>query len=242
MQNKFVDLICLIKDENGKEVFWRTDDKDFTTYNVLSQETELLELVKPYLNGNRIMIQAGGNCGLQVEKFALYFQSVYTFEPDPKSFHCLVNNLPYKNVIKLQACLGEKRTSIFLNLDPNDIGGNFVGKESGTIEIDLDSGSLGGNVSKNYSGYVPLIRIDDMNLPHCDMIQLDIEGSELNALYGSNETIKKYKPVIVVELCEPWLNRYGHTPSLVRQHLSSLGYVQVNTYTTDYIFVHKDKL
>ena len=240
MQSKFNDLICVIKNENDKEIIWRLDDNNFLTYNVLSQETELLELVKPYLKGNRIMVQAGGNCGLQVEKFALHFESVYTFEPDPVSFHCLVNNLPYKNVIKLQACLGEKRTSVFLNIYANDIGGNYVGKESGSLELDLESDQL--KAATSYSGFVPSIRIDDMNLPHCDLLQLDVEGSELNALNGSTETIKKYKPVIVVELFAPWLGRYGHNPAMVRQYLSDMGYVEVNTYTSDHIFVHKDSL
>lgn len=242
MEKNYSELLCVLNSEDDQKIVWRLDDKNFETYGVFCEETELLNFVKPYLRGSRIMIQAGGNCGMQVEKFAKHFDTVYTFEPDPVNFHCLVNNLPYRNVIKLQACLGNKRSSVLLSLDPNNIGGHWVGNESGSIEMNLDSPILSGKVVKNVSGFVPLLMIDDMNLPDCDLIQLDIEGSELNALYGCSETIKKYKPVIVLELCEPWLNRYGHTPSLVHSHMKSMGYVLVDTYTTDYIFVHKDKL
>jgi hypothetical protein len=42
-----------------KKWFWRSDDTDLNTYNILSSETDLLERVKPYLNGNSVVIQAG---------------------------------------------------------------------------------------------------------------------------------------------------------------------------------------
>ncbi len=41
--NNFVDLICQI----NEKWIWRKDDKDFGTFKVLSQETDLLEKVKP---------------------------------------------------------------------------------------------------------------------------------------------------------------------------------------------------
>jgi hypothetical protein len=80
--------------------FWRSDDTDFGDFNVLSRETELLEKIKPYLKNNKVAVQAGGNCGMQVVKFAEFFENVYTFEPDPINFNCLVNNLLYDNVFK----------------------------------------------------------------------------------------------------------------------------------------------
>jgi FkbM family methyltransferase len=210
--NNFSDLICKI---NEKWV-WRIDDNDFGTFKALSLETELLEKVKPFLKGNKVIVQAGGNCGMQVDKFAQFFETVYTFEPDPINFHCLVNNLTYTNVIKFQCCLGNEHKMVSMVTLENQIGGFYVNPDKGTI---------------------PTLRIDDLNLDNCDFIQLDVEGYQLFALMGATETIKKFKPVISVEL--EWAYRYNINETEIISFLTNLGYYKVDTYTTDYIYVHQ---
>ena len=74
--SKFNDLIIMVDDK----WFWRKDDHNLKTFNGLSSETDLLEVVKPYLKGNRVVIQAGGNCGMQVVKFADHYASDYGFD------------------------------------------------------------------------------------------------------------------------------------------------------------------
>ena len=41
--------------------------------------------------------------------------------------------------------------------------------------------------------------IDNMNLDKCDLIKIDTEGAEPLVLMGAQETIKKFKPVIIFE-------------------------------------------
>jgi hypothetical protein len=65
---------------------------------------------------------------------------------------------------------------------------------------------------------------------------LDVEGFELKALRGAVNTIKKYKPVLCVELCEKWLNRYGDSSTDVIKFIENLGYKQVDIEGVDYIF------
>ena len=86
----------------------------------------------------------------------------------------------------------------------------------------------------------PTIIIDNLNLPGCDLIQLDIEGYELKALKGAIETIKKYKPVICVELCESWLNRYENTSEDIYNFLHSLNYKLVDSEGVDKIFMYNE--
>jgi hypothetical protein len=56
-----------------------------------------------------------------------------------------------------------------------------------------------GNQRVSGVGPIPTMRIDDLALPRCDLIYLDVEGEELNALKGAMETIERCKPVIVYE-------------------------------------------
>jgi len=207
------DLIIKIQDT----WFWRSDDTNFKTFKVLSSETELLEKVKPFLKSNKVVVQAGGNCGMQVVKFAEFFKTVYTFEPDPVNFYCLVNNLPYDNVIKFQCCLGESHKMISMNPLKDEIGGFYVNENKGNI---------------------PTLRVDDLNLSSCDFIQLDVEGYQLFALNGAINTIKKFKPVISIEL--DWVERYNFSHRDIINFLTNLGYEKVDSYTSDHIYVYKE--
>jgi len=148
-----------------------------------------------------IMIQAGGNVGYFTKKYADIFQFVYTFEPIPVLFHCINRNIQKDNVFKFQACLGEKHGCVSLGR-----------------KVDNNAGSL--NVTG--VGMTPTMRIDDLALPGCDLIQLDIEGYELFALKGGLDTINKYKPIIVIEVC--WGGRYGITPEMTDAWFNSIGY------------------
>ncbi len=168
------------------------------------------------------MVQAGGNCGFVLNGFVEQFTTIYTFEPDPVNFYCLNQNITSPNVIKIQGCLGNNTHPVTIqSLDrdgrPLDIGGFHI------------SGP----------GFTPVFRIDDLNLPDCNLIQLDVEGYEYEALLGAIETIKKFKPVLCVEFCENWLSRYGVSSDKVKELLSSIGYEFSFTHQVDQIFLPK---
>ena len=203
-----------------KKFWFPTEDKGIT-YSVLSRETDLLKAIMPFLKDNKVMVQAGGNCGMQILKFADFFDYVYTFEPEPKNFHCLNLNLNYNNVIKIQACLGDERGLVDLSAWGND----ERGYESGGYHV-------GGP-----RPYIPTLMIDDLGLTSCDLIQLDVEGFQLKALKGAINTIKKFKPVICTEIA--WIDRYGSTPDELNSFFESLNYYPVSGYTTDTIYVYQ---
>ena len=56
------------------------------------------------------------------------------------------------------------------------------------------------------------------------VIKIDVEGNELNVLLGSLETIRRAKPVIVIELLRKWMRTFDTHPQQVVDLLSSYGY------------------
>jgi len=72
----------------------------------------------------------------------------------------------------------------------------------------------------DYTNNTVLIRkmtLDELNLPRVDFIKIDIEGMEMEALAGARETIKKYRPILLIEKIktdnrqlEQWLNDNGY--------------------------------
>lgn len=154
-----------------------------------------------------VVVQAGGNCGMYPALFAHLFKTVYTFEPDPLNFYALVQNTQFDNIIKMQAALGDHH---------------------GMIEVHRQTMQNVGmhTVRKTETAFIPQLCIDDLALPSCGLIQLDIEGYEIHALTGARNTIEKFKPVIACERAD----------EKITQFLSARGYSMVGQSKMDAIY------
>ena len=156
---------------------WLWPATDVGAAAVLFSSVEDLTLVYPHVKKFDVVVQAGGNCGIWPKTMGEKFRVVYTFEPDPMNFRCLCANAPAANIFKFNASLGEEHRTTGLKLRPDNIGSHLI----------------------EGSGDIPMLRIDDLALTACDLIYLDIEGYEMNALKGGLETMRRFKPTIVAE-------------------------------------------
>lgn len=183
----------------------------------LNSHTEVMK----YVSNRTVLVQAGGNCGMVLNTFVQYFDTVYTFEPDTINFYCLNQNVTDSRVIKIQGCLGNAATPVNLQMREglSDIGSFYV---SGL-------------------GKVPVFKLDDLHLYDCGMIFLDVEGYEHNALLGSINTIEKYKPAIFLETEEAWLNVQNTTTERLTAFLISLGYKKIVDIGTNVLWIHSSK-
>ncbi len=151
------------------------------------------------------VVQAGGACGMYPFLLSTMFEVVYTFEPSVTSFYCLTHNTPRENVIKMNAALGHAHEMVRLNIsDETNVGTNTV--------------------TPDQMGIVPMLMIDDLDLPSCDFIMLDTEGFEYNTLIGAQQTIDKFKPLISLEL--------GQTDAIM-MFMEEMGYSIIATAHAD---------
>lgn len=176
------------------------------------------EIISSFVEEKKVCVQAGGNAGYYVKKYASLFDVVYTFEPDPVNFYCLNTNVDLSNVIKFQACLGKNHECVGLNKTTPDVGSTHV------------SGS----------GLIPTLTIDDLNLSNCNLIHFDIEGYELFALQGSEKTIEKFKPIIAYESHDAWARRYNVNLDEIEQFLIQRGYKFVGNAQGDKVFKYEN--
>lgn len=56
------------------------------------------------------------------------------------------------------------------------------------------------------------------------LIKIDIEGAELHALQGLEQTLKRHTPDLIVEVTDEYLRGMGHTAADMHQFLNYLGY------------------
>lgn len=162
-------------------------------------------IIKQQCKQFKVAVQAGGACGMYPRLLSEMFETVYTFEPSAISFHCLVHNCASERIVKFNAALGQSHQMIEVKYsDRSNIGMNTVHPSTG--------------------GFVPTFMVDDLDLQHCDLLMLDIEGYEINALVGASKTIAKHKPLIT---CENGLT------SDITQFMEDIGYRILGTYHAD---------
>lgn len=207
-----------------KGFWWTKDDGGGVTeteaspasccYDLTTNQPNEPANISRWVPNKRIMIQAGGNVGFFTKQYADIFEKVYTFEPVPLLFHCLNKNIQKDNVFKFQACLGDTH---------------------GCVSMGRRAGNNAGSENVVGPGSTPTMLIDDLKLPGCDLIQLDLEGYEFHALRGATETIRKYRPILALELAG-WEARYGVNGYDIEAWLKKYGYYCVAVIDANRIY------
>lgn len=164
---------------NDIPLYWVTSDRDCFNY-VVHDWNEYAHQIMSLVPQKTFVVQAGGNCGLYPLMYSKYFERVFTFEPDPVNFHCLAVNCISNKIIKINSAVGEKQEFLKIGIvDKLNVGMHRVG--AGDVIV--------------YS-----LPIDCLNLQHLALLHLDIEGFEYQAILGAIDTIKRCRPVVVLEV------------------------------------------
>jgi len=164
-----------------------------------------------------LAIQAGGACGIWPARLAGFFDEVITFEPVLDNYECLLANCErFDNIEANFGALGRKTSAVDMRRD------------------DFEKGNAGAWYTVPGTDILQ-VAIDDMNLSRCDLIMLDVEGSELEALAGAVGTISKFKPVVVIE--NKQLPHMKELAKKAEEFVVSLGYHQVAKYHNDLVLV-----
>jgi FkbM family methyltransferase len=123
-------------------------------------------------------------------------RKIFAFEPNPESFACaqwtaLLNGLT--NVDMRNAGLGEATKSALMRTLEN---GKAIGGASHLLRANGDYKSIQNDII-----WVDVVTIDEILPPVADVgiIQLDVEGYEKYALIGGINTIRKDRPIIILE-------------------------------------------
>lgn len=166
-----------------------------------------------FVTRRNVCVQAGGNCGIWVVRFAELFGHVYTFEPDRDNYWCLERNCQAPNVTMFNAALGHEPGAIRMEGQRDNCGALYIAP----------------------GGEIPVMTIDSLSLEACDLIYLDIEGYEFLALQGAAQTIARHRPVIAIEN-KGLSERYGKTAQAVERFICTLGYEVAARIRRDVIF------
>lgn len=154
------------------------------------------------------VVDVGANIGV----FSLWAErlgaDVNAFEPEPRTFKSLLANVRGRRITPRQAALvGQPTPSVRLYLSEVDSTRNtVVGKE-------IESGEP----LRDFVD-VPGVTLADVVGSGCDLLKLDCEGAEFEALLGADDAILRRAQRIILEF-----HRFAGSPDAIVERLEAAG-------------------
>jgi len=157
---------------------WRHNDY-WGWAHPLPEFAPLRDLILQHVKKRDVIIQAGGCMGMYPRLWAESFNLVYTFEPDPINFYCLVANCPDARIIKMQTALAASAMPCSACLVEE--------RNAGAVMLQAAGGPL------------LALPLDALSFQAVDAIQLDCEEWEENVIAGAKNTLVKHRPIVSLE-------------------------------------------
>jgi FkbM family methyltransferase len=188
---------------------------------------EMSRVIKKFVFDTTTAVDIGCHYGFFTRFLSEQFKTVHAFDFNDifKCFETNMQRFNCTNVIKHNHGLGEKQKYVATN---------------DWSERHKRRGPLGNHIDPEGKKQMQKIKtLDSFNLEGVGLIMCDTEGYELNVVKGALETIKKFKPVLVLEFHNRNLTKkFGYTLKHLQDYVESLGYRSIGYMNkVDQIFV-----
>jgi FkbM family methyltransferase len=128
-----------------------------------------------------VALDIGANVGLWSRDLVKSFGRVIAFEPVGIFRECLERNVSGDNFEVRPIALGDQ-----------DTRGTMIITEDNSGHSHLDPAAMG-------TGDVEVVRLDNLNFHDISYIKIDCEGYEYRILQGAEQTIRRCRPIVVIE-------------------------------------------
>lgn len=177
-------------------------------------EPETTRLIKQIVKRGDIVIDIGAHIGYFTRLASRQVGSsgrVYAFEPDTENRTLLMQNTKrYRNVLVHAAAITEKEgRAPFYHVEGSTGCHSTIAQEHAE-RLEVPSITLDAFMQETGTG-------------HADVIKMDIEGGELNALRGMERTLA-LKPRLIIEYNPEALVRAGNAPETLPDSLAAHGF------------------
>lgn len=171
-----------------------------------------LDVAMRYVRKRGVAVDVGGHCGIWARELCKLFAQVHSFEPVKDHRDCYEQNQRSTNWTLYPYALGEKDGRAGYETKPGSSGDTWL-TEGGTVEVK---------------------KLDWFDLSP-DLIKLDCEGYELFALKGGEATLRKCRPVVIVEQKPGHASRFGLGDTDAVSWLQGLGYTLKREIVGDFV-------
>lgn len=168
-------------------LYWR-----LRAYRSLLRGEPELRLLRYLVDPAKTSVDAGANKGVYTYFLSRLSRHVYAYEPNPKIFALLEKSVRHRNVTLAPAALAERSGEDVL----------VVPKRKRSYSNQLASLRKGKFPGQHGEVKVQTRRLDDEDVGEVGFMKIDVEGFERNVIQGAADTIRRHKPVLLVEIEE----------------------------------------
>ena len=254
------DFVLMTTRDRGIKLIEDRDDRRSIPLEILnfgSYEKEYLDMTLRLIRDGFTVFDIGANTGWYTINIAKAKKkvSLFSFEPIPKTFRKLSQNL---KINKISTPIKSGSTPRIFNFGFHNRSGevNFYCYKEGPGNASMRNVSKRRNIEKIKC---QVRRMDDFvtrEKVKVDFIKCDVEGAELFVIQGGLAAIKRDKPIIFAEMLRKWSTPFGYHPNDVISLLKSLGYrcfiikegklapfakMDEETTETNFFFLHSKK-
>jgi len=196
------------------------------------------DVFEKYITKDSVVIEGGCHIGTHSVKLSKLSKKLYCFEPLPSSNELLKKNLQLNNCNNVDVF----NCGLSDNFEIADFGWIQSNNPGASFLNNNPMGLPDNSHNYNQNSKVNLITINSLNLDKLDFIKLDVEGYEPKVINGGINTIKKLKPIIILEC---WSNHNsGADPIHTEETFSILfeiGYRMERISHSDWLFIPEAK-
>lgn len=194
-------------------------------------EMELSKYLLKYIKPDTTFIDIGANIGTHAVYCAKNAKChIEAFEPYELHMNLLKKNIQLNNIENVKVhdvglTSEEKKKEIF-----------YEHRDLSDVSIKRNFGGYGlVNNSSDGSKITKMATLDDYNFENVSVIKCDVEGHEICVLEGAVNTIKRNKPVLIIEIWDDCYQRF--TGTKIFAELLAIGYTHTKISSMDYLFI-----
>lgn len=237
---------CILADETDKSML---DHARTRIQDCRWHDGYVDDIIIPYFltSNRRTVIDVGASYGWMAVSFAKYFEEVKCFEIRDDVRYALRENTSRFSNVEIHDCgLSDKKANVTIDLNNTTTGTTKICRErvqqpnkSGQ-DRRLDFGPAKEGPNKHSKAFVNTL--DSFNFTNVDCIKMDIENHEYYALLGAIETIKEWKPVLIIEISYTGKRYFElfEPRQRIFKLLHSLDYQMVDVRGKDFIFTYQN--
>lgn len=206
--------LCTVRMKDGSLMTWDVRDASEGRAAFLGLwDDDVREAIWQRLAPDAVILDVGANVGAWTVPFARRLGAggrVCAFEPVPANRDRLeraVSQNALSNVTVSPFALGDADATVDMWLRTS-----VTGASSGTAAL-VPTGA--GHVTVTMR---PMDAwVEQVTLNRLDFMKLDVEGAELMVLAGAEQTVARFRPLILAEFDEYWMSTRGQSPADARQ-------------------------
>ena len=200
---------------------------------------KFLRSVKP---NARTIVDVGMNVANNTMEYATWAKQVHGFEPFPDTYVMATENINLNKHVELKGRYWDTRNvktlhdpnhadgwyklpdgtfaslEITGNITTHNVG---LGEVPGSFEMEHHPNNAGHNCiltderrakTKYALHTVQVNTLDSYNFEDVDIIKIDCEGYEFPIIKGAEQTIRRCRPIVQIEVVEAQCAKFGYTP------------------------------